>query len=206
MAHARLLPAVAGLETPEQAVGLARALLAAGLNVMEITLRHPAALDFIRAVRAAVPDMSCGAGTVLNAGQVNTLAREGIPFGVSPGYNPEVIRAAREAGLPFIPGVATPGELEQAMALGCRWVKCFPCEPLGGVSFLKALNGPYAHTGVRMVPMGGIGRENLLDYLRIPLVAAVGTSALSDHALVAAGDWAGLTRRARDLLDLAGRA
>ena len=188
----KLLPAIANVETPAQALGLARAYLDAGLDVMEITLRRPSALDCILAIRQELPEMLCGAGTVLTVQQVESLAAAGIPFAVSPGFNPVVVRAAVEAGLPFAAGIGTPGELEQAVALGCSHVKPFPVEALGGVAFLKALSGPYAHTGVRFIPMGGIQLDDLADYLALPTVAALGISALSPADLVREGRWLSL--------------
>ena len=202
VARARLLPAVAALETPEQAVHLARAYLAAGLDVMEITLRHPAAFECIAAIRAEVPEMLCGAGTVLNGEQVEALATAGVPFAVSPGFHPVVIEAARESHLPFAPGVATPGELEQALALGCTYAKPFPVEALGGVRWLRALSGPYSHTGIGLIPMGGITVRSLTSYLALPFVTAVGLSALSPPDLVRSGQWEEITLRTRELLAL----
>ena len=199
----RLLPAVTSLESPADAVELANAFLAGGLEVMEITLRHPAALDCIAAITAQVPAMCCGAGTILHADQVTAAIAAGAKFGVAPGFHPANVLAARAEQWPFIPGIATPGELEQAMDLGCELVKFFPCEALGGVAFLTAIAGPYAHTGVGIVPMGGIREDNLDSYLAIPLVAAVGMSALSPLDAIRAGDWPAITATTRRLLQRA---
>lgn len=195
-----LLPVVACLETPAQAVSLARAYLAAGLEVMEIPLRHPAALDCLRAVTGEVPGMTCGAGTIIDQAQVKAVLEAGAAFGVSPGFHPAIVQAAREEHLPFAPGIATPGELEQALALGCTHAKLFPVTPLGGPAYLKALADPYRHTGVRLIPMGGITLEQIPDYLGNPLVDAVGLSALSPRELVHAERWEDLSTLAREAL------
>lgn len=199
----RLLPAVAGLESVDGAVRLAEALLAAGLDVMEITLRHPSALGGIAAIAERVPGMCCGAGTILRPEQVRQARDAGARFGVSPGFNPETIRAAVADGWPFIPGVATPGEIERSLALGCGMLKFFPSEPLGGVAFLRSVAGPYGQTGVRFVPMGGITRERMGAYLSLPIVAAVGMSALAPVAEIRAGEWGKITGSVRDLLERA---
>ena len=130
----------------------------------------------------------------------------GVPFAVSPGFNPPLAAAAIAAGLPFAPGIATPGELEQALALGCTHVKPFPVEPLGGTAFLKALAGPYSHTGIRFIPMGGIRTDALADYLALPGVAAVGLSALSPADLVRDGRWEEISTAVHELLQQASRA
>ncbi len=200
----RFLPAVSGLESPSDAVSLAKAFLDGGLDVMEITLRHESALDCIAAVATQVPAMCCGAGTVLCAGQVEAATAAGAKFGVAPGFHPATIEAANGCGWPFMPGVATPGEIEQASALGCRLLKFFPSEALGGVGFLKAISGPYARLGIGLVPMGGVTEENLDGYFSVPLVAAVGMSALAPVATIHAGDWAAITETVRRLLRRAG--
>lgn len=194
---------MSSLESADDAVRLAEALLAAGLDVMEITLRHPSSLDGIAAIAEKVPGMCCGAGTILRPEQVDEVIEAGGKFGVSPGYNPETILAASDRGLPFIPGVATPGEIEQSMALGCELVKLFPSEPLGGLGFLRAISGPYANTGVGIVPMGGISLDNFPSYLSLPIVAAVGMSALTPSAAIEVGDWEGITESTRKILETA---
>jgi len=199
----RLLPAVASLKSADDAVLLADALLAGGLDVMEITLRHESSLGCIAAIAEKVPGMSCGAGTILHPEQVDEVIGAGGKFGVSPGYNPETIIAASDRGLPFIPGVATPGEIEQSMALGCELLKVFPTESLGGLGFLRAISGPYAHTRVGVVPMGGISLDSCSSYLALPIVAAVGMSALTPSAAIEVGDWEGIAESTRKILKAA---
>ena len=150
-----LLPAV-GVHARHLAIEIARALLAAGLDVMEITFRHPGAAACVSAVRRQVPEMLVGAGTLLSEAQLDAALANGAQFGVTPGFNPQMVQAAAARKFLLIPGVATQGELEQALALGCRTVKIFPAETLGGAAFIKALSGPYLRTGVKVIPMGGL--------------------------------------------------
>lgn len=200
---ARRIMSAAVIDAPEHAVPLARAFLAGGLDIMEVTFRNAHAAECIRRIRAEVPAMTVGAGTLLTPAQIAGAQAAGAMFGVSPGFNPTVVRAAVAAGFPFIPGALTPGEMEQSLELGCSLVKFFPASAAGGLDFIRSLAGPYGHTPLRLVPLGGIGESNLAAYLALPLVLAVGGSWLSDRALVAAGRWAEITARTRRSLALA---
>jgi 2-dehydro-3-deoxyphosphogluconate aldolase/(4S)-4-hydroxy-2-oxoglutarate aldolase len=184
ISHARLLPVVV-VEDAKDAVPLARALVAGGLPVAEVTFRTDAAAEAIRRIAAEVPDILLGAGTVLTPQHVGAAKAAGATFLVTPGYNPDVVKAAADEGLPIVPGVNNPTGVEQAMAAGLSAVKFFPAEPTGGVPFLKALMGPYS--GMRFIPTGGIGLKNLLDYLALKAVLACGGSWMVDPALVRAG-------------------
>ena len=192
----RIVPIVV-LDDVDAAAPLAEALLAGGLDVMEITLRTGAALAAIRRIATAYPEMLLGAGTLLDPSQVEQARDAGAVFGLAPGLNPRVVQAAANCGMLFAPGVMTPSEVEQAWAIGCKLLKFFPAEPAGGVAMLKALAGPYAHLGLRFIPTGGIHTGNLADYLKVPLVAAIGGSWMVDKALVAAGRWDEITRLTR---------
>jgi 2-dehydro-3-deoxyphosphogluconate aldolase / (4S)-4-hydroxy-2-oxoglutarate aldolase len=195
----RIVPVVV-LDSADHAAPLAEALLAGGLDIMEITFRTAAAEESIRRISASHPGILLGAGTLLDPDQVVRAKQAGAVFGLAPGLNPRVVAAAREAGLEFSPGVMTPGEVEHALTLGCRLLKFFPAEAAGGVAMLKSLAGPYAHTGVRFIPTGGISLANLASYLAVPVVAAVGGSWMVDPALVRAGRWDEITRLAREAL------
>lgn len=181
--------AVLVIDDAQHAVPLARALIAGGIDAMELTLRTPAALEALRRVRAEVPEMLAGIGTVLTPEQVGEVAKLKGAFAVAPGTNPRVIQAAREQGLPFMPGVATPSDVEAAIELGCRDLKFFPAESCGGLAYLKNMAAPYVHLGVRFVPLGGLTAKNLKDYLADPLTLAVGGSWLAPRALIQAQDW-----------------
>lgn len=198
----RVVP-VAVIEQVGDAVPVARALVAAGLSTLELTLRTPAALDCIRIIRAEVPEMLVGAGTVLTTEQVDQVAAAGAYFAVAPGLNPRVVRYAQQKGLAFSPGVMTPSDVELALELGCRLQKFFPAAVAGGLEMIKALAGPYGHTGLKLIPLGGVTAQNMKDYLAHPLVAAVGGSWLVDKKLLAAKDWAGISRLAAEAVTIA---
>ena len=190
--------AVAVVEDPERAVPLARALLAGGVDAIELAFRTPRAAEALRRIAAEVPGVLVGAGTVLAPAQVREAKEAGAAFAVAPGFNPDVVRAAADAGLPFAPGVMTPSEIEGALALGCtRLLKFFPASVAGGVAGLRTLAAPYRHLGVRFLPLGGLTAANTAEWLAEPLVAACGGSWIAPAALVAAGNWAAIEENAR---------
>jgi 2-dehydro-3-deoxyphosphogluconate aldolase/(4S)-4-hydroxy-2-oxoglutarate aldolase len=199
---ARLVP-VAVIEDPGMAVDLADALLAAGLPVIEVTFRTAAAVEAIGKIAKHRPAMLVGAGTLLSGHSVQRALAAGAQFGVAPGLNERTVEAAAKAEMDFIPGVATPSEVEIALELNLKLLKFFPAEQAGGVNMLKALEGPYGHTGVQFVPTGGVNARNLKDYLGLKSVVAVGGSWFVDKKLVAAGDWPTITRLTREALVLA---
>jgi len=195
----RIVPVVV-LDSVESAEPLAEALLAGGLDIMEITFRTAAAEASIERIAARYPEILLGAGTLLEKEQVTRAKNAGAVFGLAPGFNPEIVAAAKAAGLEFSPGVMTPSEVEGALALGCKLLKFFPAEAAGGVNMLKSLAGPYAHTGVRFIPTGGVSSANLSVYLKLPVVAAIGGSWMVDKALVNEGKWAEITRITKEAL------
>ncbi len=195
--------AVVVIDDPERAEPLAGALLEGGVDLIELTLRTPAALESMRRIRRAFPAIGLGAGTVLRPDQIAEVVDAGGSFGVAPGLNPSVVHAADSAGLPFAPGICTPSEIERAVELGCTLLKFFPAEPLGGVRFLKTIAAPYAHLGIGYLPLGGINARNAGDYLREPSVVALGGSWIAPREAIAAGDWALIRANARAVSDLA---
>jgi 2-dehydro-3-deoxyphosphogluconate aldolase/(4S)-4-hydroxy-2-oxoglutarate aldolase len=190
--------AVLTVEDANDAVPIARALLAGGVSSIELTFRTPAAVEAIRRIRAEVPEILVGAGTVLNARDVGLALKAGAFFGVAPGCNPQTLEAAREQGLPFAPGIATPSDIERALENDCRILKFFPAQTSGGLSHLATMAAPYVHLGVKFIPLGGISEKLLADYLRSPLVACVGGSWLASTALIRAKDWASVQRNAAE--------
>ncbi len=199
----KILPAVV-ISDSNRAVALGRAILAGGLNVMEVTFRHPDAPRCIEIIRKELPDIYIGAGTLLTEAQVRQAINAGAQFGVTPGFNPTIIKAAKTANFPLIPGVMTPGEMEQALEMGCSTVKFFPAEASGGVPFLQAVAGPYAHTALRFIPLGGIGPKNMQGYLALPMVAAVGGSWMAAPKLIESQDFDEITKLVREAVTLAG--
>lgn len=198
----QIVPVVV-IEDATVAVDLADALLEAGLNVIEITFRTTAAAKAIATLASQRPKMLVGAGTLLTAENIKQAVEAGAKFGVAPGLNETIVTAAQQAGLDFAPGVATPSEVERALALGCKLLKFFPAEQAGGVSMLKALEGPYGHTGVQFVPTGGINSTNMKSYLALKCVAAIGGSWFVDKKLIAARDWKSIIQLTREALALA---
>lgn len=195
--RSRVVPVVV-LQEAAHAVPLARALLAGGIDVIEITLRTPCALDAIAAVAREVPEMQVGAGTLLSADDVRRAQDAGARFGLSPGHSPALLRAVAEAGLPFVPGVMTPGEVMAAREAGYRLMKLFPATVAGGLDMLKALASPFGD--VRFCPTGGVSLDNLGGFLKQPNVALVGGSWLAPAAALQAGDWAQITALAQQAL------
>ena len=190
--HQRLV-CVAVIDKPDAAVPLAEALLAGGLSAIEVTFRTAGAAESIARIRQALPKAIVGAGTLLTADQVKQAVDAGSQFGVSPGLSEAVSKAAHENKLPLFPGVVTPGEIMHAMELGWKHLKFFSAETFGGVNALKALAGPFGHTGVKFIPTGGITAATLPDYLALPQVAAVGGSWMAERKLVAEKNWAKIT-------------
>jgi 2-dehydro-3-deoxyphosphogluconate aldolase / (4S)-4-hydroxy-2-oxoglutarate aldolase len=187
---ARIVP-VLTIERIEDAVPLARALVAGGVSMLEVTLRTPVAVEAAKAIIANVPDAIVGLGTILNAGDLARAEELGAKFGISPGATPELLKAAADSGLPFAPGIATASELMQALAHGFATVKFFPAEQAGGIRALRALAGPFPH--VQFCPTGGIGETNAPQWLGEPNVIAVGGSWLCLAVDIKSGNWAGIT-------------
>jgi 2-dehydro-3-deoxyphosphogluconate aldolase/(4S)-4-hydroxy-2-oxoglutarate aldolase len=169
------------------AVPLATALVAGGLPVIEVTLRTPAGLAAIRAMRDAVPQAIVGAGTVVDPAQFEAAVAAGSQFVVSPGFSPRLVAVAGKAGVPYLPGATTPTEIIAAMDAGLDTLKFFPAAQSGGANMLQALASPLA--AVAFCPTGGITLANAGDYLSLPNVLCVGMSSLVTPPLLAAGDW-----------------
>ena len=179
------------IERLADAVPLARALVAGGVRVLEVTLRSLVALPAAKAIMADVPEAVVGIGTILNADDLARAEDIGARFGISPGATPELLRAAADSALPFAPGIATASDVMQALAHGFGPVKFFPAEQSGGIKALRALAGPFPD--MRFCPTGGIGEANAAVWLAEPNVIAVGGSWLCPAADIRSGIWAGIT-------------
>ncbi|WP_318842828.1 bifunctional 4-hydroxy-2-oxoglutarate aldolase/2-dehydro-3-deoxy-phosphogluconate aldolase [Myceligenerans pegani] len=200
LGRARVVPVVV-VDDAEQGLGVAEALEGGGLPVAEVTFRTSGARDAIEAITADHPGMLVGAGTVVNPRQVDEAVAAGASFLVSPGLSESVVRAAREAGVPILPGVATASDIMAALELGVTTVKLFPAGVVGGPGAIKALSAPFGQ--VTFVPTGGVTAANLPDYLALSSVLAVGGSWMVDKELVVAGDFAEITRRTAQAVAIA---
>ena len=205
IAKIRKTPIIAVLvvDAAEDAVPLARAMLEGGVNAMELTLRTPAALEALERVLSEVPEMMAGIGTILNVEQVRAVKERGAVFGVAPGLNSSVVNAAKELSLPFAPGVMTPSEIETAYALGCNIMKLYPIESIGGLSYLKTVNAPYAHLGIKYIPLGGVSLANLESYLECPEVLAIGGSWLAPRKLIQDKAWKEISKNCEKATEIA---
>lgn len=181
------------LEDAEQAVPTAKALLAGGINAMEITFRTAAAKASIEKVAKEVPEMIVGAGTVVNIEQLHDAVDAGAKFIVSPGTDADIIREALALDVAITPGVVTPSEIMVGLNLGIRVFKFFPAESFGGLKTIKALSGPFPQ--IKFIPTGGISQANAAEYFKNPKIQAVGGSWMVTKDMVAAGDFAGITEK-----------
>ena len=195
----KIVPVIA-LERAEDAVPLGRTLQKNGIPVAEITFRSAAAIDAIRRLRDALPDILIAAGTVLNAAQAKAAQQAGADFIVSPGVNPNTVKACQDMGIAITPGINNPMAIEAALELGIHTVKFFPAEASGGIPMLKALLAPYAM--LQVMPTGGIGVKNIHDYLALPNVIACGGSWMVEKSLLAAQNWDEVARLSREAVAL----
>ena len=195
LAAAGVVPVVV-LDNAKDAVPAARALLAGGVDVMEITFRTAAVAGAIRAVSEGCPEMLVGAGTVVTLDQCRQALECGAKFIVSPGFDPEVVSWCAERSVPITPGCVTPTEIMAAIRLGVNVVKFFPAGVYGGLRAMKALSAPFG--GVKFIPTGGVDAKNLKEYLEAPFVHAVGGSWLCPKKEIAAGNFDAVTALCRE--------
>lgn len=197
MRAAKVIP-VLTIARAADAVPLARALVAGGVRMLEVTLRTPAGAQAARDIRAEVPDAIVGLGTVLTERDLALAKSLELPFAFSPGAPVALLQAARQMGVAFVPGIQTATELMAAIAHGFTTVKFFPAEPAGGIPALKALAGPFPDA--RFCPTGGIGEDAIETWLALPNVVAVGGSWLAPAQEIEAGAWPTITARARRIM------
>ena len=195
----KIVPVIA-LDNAADAVPLGAALRESGIPVAEITFRSPAAAEAIRRLRDADPDILIAAGTVLNAAQAKAAQQAGADFIVSPGFNPNTVKACQDMDIPITPGINNPTAIEAALEHGIDTVKYFPAEASGGIPMLKALLAPYAM--LKIMPTGGINAKNIRDYLAIKNVIACGGSWMVEKSLLAAQNWAGIRRLGKEAVAL----
>ena len=195
----KIVPVIA-LDNATDAVPLGAALRKSGIPVAEITFRSPAAAEAIRRLRDADPDILVAAGTVLNAAQAKAAQQAGADFIVSPGFNPNTVKACQDMDIPITPGINNPTAIEAALEHGIDTVKYFPAEASGGIPMLKALLAPYAM--LKIMPTGGINAKNIRDYLAIKNVIACGGSWMVEKSLLAAQNWAEVERLGKEAVAL----
>lgn len=195
----RVVPVIV-ITDPAQAVPMAQALLAGGIDVMEITLRHAAGLPAIEQVAKHVPEMIVGAGTVTRASEMASVQAAGARFALSPGMTDALVQAAIDCRMPFMPGVMTPSEVMQARDYGFTLVKLFPAAQAGGLAMLKALAGPLGD--MQFCPTGGVSLANMREFLDQSNVAMIGGSWLTPLDLVHAARWDEITELAKAATDL----
>ena len=188
----------------EHAVPLAKALMAGGIRVLEITLRTLVAVDAISAISREVPGAIVGAGTVIRPEELTAVAEAGAVFAISPGLTVELLQAANQGTIPLIPGISTVSELMTGMALGYTHFKFFPAEAAGGLKMLKAIAGPFPQ--ITFCPTGGITLDNYRDYLALSNVACIGGSWVAPQEAMDQGDWARITALTREAVERSGRS
>jgi len=196
----RVVPLVQS-DDPKTALKISEALLEGGLDVLEVVLRTDAALDCLEAIAKEFPHAHVGAGTVLSADQSREVIRRGASFIVSPGLDTASVKVANDEGLPILPGISTATELQQAWNLGLRTVKLFPASLVGGPKMIKALSSVFRD--VRFMPTGGVSATNLTEYLSVPAVLACGGSWLTPADAIAKGDFAAITKLAKEAIAIA---
>jgi 2-dehydro-3-deoxyphosphogluconate aldolase/(4S)-4-hydroxy-2-oxoglutarate aldolase len=205
IARCGVVPVIA-IDSVEAALPLADALLEGGLPLVEITFRTAAAAEVIEKIALRRPELLVGAGTVVTTGNVKAAKACSAKFGVAPGFNPDIVERMRRAGLPFVPGVCTPSDIERALSLECTMVKFFPAEASGGIEMVKALAAPYGHLGLRFMPTGGVNMSNLASYLAVDAVVAVGGTWIAKKEDLIEGRWAEIRDRCKRAVEVVATA
>ncbi|EGR0695202.1 bifunctional 4-hydroxy-2-oxoglutarate aldolase/2-dehydro-3-deoxy-phosphogluconate aldolase [Vibrio parahaemolyticus] len=195
----KVIPVIA-IDKAEDIIPLGKVLAENGLPAAEITFRSEAAVEAIRLLRETQPDMLIGAGTVLTREQAIAAKEAGATFIVSPGFNPNTVKACQEIGIDIVPGVNNPSTVEAALEMGLTTLKFFPAEASGGINMVKSLLAPY--TDIELMPTGGINPANIKHYLAIPRVLACGGTWMVDKKLIEAGNWEELARLTREAVAL----
>lgn len=186
----------------DDAIPIAKSLIEGGINVIELTLRTKNSLKAVEMITKSVQDMVVGVGTILTTDQLLQVKDNGAHFGVSPGLNKRVLQYAEEIDFSFAPGIATPSDLDCAIDMGCRFVKFFPAEGMGGVNYLKSISAPFNHLDVKYFPLGGINSNNMNEYLNIDNVIAIGGSWIVKDQLVLNKQWKEITKRALEVRNI----
>jgi len=190
------------IDDVEDALHVGEALMKGGLPSMEITFRTEAAAEGIRKLVKSFPEALVGAGTVLTTDNLLRAQDAGAQFVVTPGLSPLVVERAIEIGMPIFPGIMTPSDVERGLNYGLDVLKFFPAGEAGGAAMMKALSGPYAHTGVKFIPTGGVSSKNLGDYLSLPIVIACGGTWIASKDRIKNKDWEGIEATAKETVGI----
>lgn len=194
--------AVLVIDDIAHAIPVGKALLAGGVNIIELTLRTPVAFDAAQIIKKELPEIILGFGTVINTEQVKKAVDAGADFAVAPGCNPKIIDEAYKQGLSFAPGIMTPTDIEIAVEHGCSVLKYFPAETAGGLDHLISIVNPYQYLGLQFIPLGGCNINNAASYLKSDLITAIGGSWIATRALIQAEDWNTITANAKAITEL----
>jgi 2-dehydro-3-deoxyphosphogluconate aldolase/(4S)-4-hydroxy-2-oxoglutarate aldolase len=194
--------AVLVIDDLDTAVDSAKALVKGGISAIELALRTPVSYEAIELIHKNVPEMMIGVGTVIKPGQAKKVKDLGASFAVAPGLNPIIMQEAKNCGLPFAPGISTASELEKAVELGCKLVKLFPAEALGGIKYFKAMTGPYKYLGLKYFPLGGVSQENLPQWASEKDICPIGGSWIAKGNLIKERNYQEITNRAREAVKI----
>jgi 2-dehydro-3-deoxyphosphogluconate aldolase/(4S)-4-hydroxy-2-oxoglutarate aldolase len=194
--------AVLVIDDLDTAVDSAKALVKGGISAIELALRTPVSYEAIELIHKNVPEMMIGVGTVIKPGQAKKVKDLGASFAVAPGLNPQIMQEAKNCGLPFAPGISTASELEKAVELGCKLVKLFPAEALGGIKYFKAMTGPYKYLGLKYFPLGGVSQENLPQWASEKDICPIGGSWIAKGNLIKERNYQEITNRAREAVKI----
>jgi 2-dehydro-3-deoxyphosphogluconate aldolase/(4S)-4-hydroxy-2-oxoglutarate aldolase len=196
-----IMPVIA-IDSAEDAIPMADAMIEGGLPCAEITFRTKAATEVIAVLKKERPEVIMGAGTVLTVENLKLAKDAGAQFGVAPGFNPRVVEKALKLKMDFIPGVVTPSEVEQALSYGLKVLKFFPASASGGLEMINALFAPYGHMGVRFMPTGGVNPDNLAEYLASPAIPFVGGTWIAKKDMIAAKQWGKIKENCSKAMEL----
>lgn len=195
----QILPVIV-IDDANNAEKLAEALYKGGIDIIEITMRTKAATETIKRIKRSYPDMLIGAGTVLTTEQADQAIDSGAEFALAPGLNQSIVEHFQNAGVTFIPGVMTPSEIEHGLMLGCKLLKFYPASIVGGSEMLRTLVDPYISTGIKFCPTGGINIENMMGYLSLPIVSAIGSSWIASRKQIAEQAWDTITKNSKAMV------
>lgn len=194
--------AVLVIDDIAHAIPVGKALLAGGINIIELTLRTPVAFEAAYRIKKELPEIVLGFGTVINKEQAKKATDAGADFAVAPGCNPKIIEEAQKLGLSFAPGIMTPTDIEVAVENGCRVLKYFPAETAGGLNHLISIVNPYQYLDLKFIPLGGCNITNAESYLKSELITAIGGSWIATRNLIQSANWDAITANAVQITSL----